>query len=93
MGNVLLTQKRTSNCADSLVKPMEFEEILLNGMKIDANSIKFPCKTNGKLTFPRVPQRRAKKTFPKRYKTKPFRDSAVECGGVRWRNLVKPIEN
>ena len=51
MENVLLIEKGTCNCADSLVKPMENEEILLNGMKIDAKSIKFPCKTNEILTF------------------------------------------
>ena len=51
MENVLLIEKGTCNCADSLVKPMENEEILLNGMKIDAKSIKIPCKTNEILTF------------------------------------------
>ena len=50
-GKRAFDQKRTCNCADSLVKPMENEEILLNGMKIDAKSIKFPCKTNEILTF------------------------------------------
>ena len=50
-GKRAFDQKRTCNCADSLVKPMENEEIWFNDMEIYAKSIRFPCKTNGILTF------------------------------------------
>ena len=50
-GKRAFDQKITCNCADSLVEPMETEEIMLNDMNIYAKSIRFPCPTIEILAF------------------------------------------